>query len=126
MLTRSVVSMDERFLARCRAIIDEHLDDDELTVQAYALAVGLSRAQLHRKLKALTDLSAREFIRDRRLQHGAALLRGRHGNVTEVSYAVGFKNPSHFARCFRERYGVAPSAFAGENTRPGDRIGALN
>ena len=89
----------------------EHLDDAALTVEAYAREVGLSRAQLHRKLKALTDLGPREFIRSHRLQRGAELLRGRYGNVTEVAYSVGFKNPSHFARCFREQFGIAPSAF---------------
>jgi AraC-like DNA-binding protein len=114
-----VVSMDERLLTRCREIIDARLDDDELTVEAYARAVGLSRAHLHRRLKALTGLSPSEFIRDHRLRRGAELLRGRHGNVTEVTYAVGFKNPSHFARCFRESFGIAPSAFARDDADSG-------
>ncbi len=106
-----VVSMDDRFLKRCREIIDERLDDADMTVESYARDVGLSRAQLHRKLKALTGLSPREFVRAHRLLRGAELLRGRFGNVTEVAYSVGFKNPSHFARCFREQFDVSPSAY---------------
>lgn len=107
-----VVSMDDRFLERCRKVIDENLDEAELTVTEYAREVGLSRAQLHRKLKAITGLGPREFIRAHRLRQGARLLRGRYGNVTEVAFAVGFKNPSHFARCFRELFGLAPSEYA--------------
>jgi transcriptional regulator GlxA family with amidase domain len=49
------------------------------------------------------------------------LLAGRYGNVTEVAYSTGFKNPSHFARCFREQFGVPPSAYKGRDaTDDGD------
>jgi len=106
-----VASADDRFLHRCREMVDEHLDDTELTVESFAREVGLSRAQLHRKLKALTGMGARDFIRSHRLQRAADLLAGRYGNVTEVAYSTGFKSLSHFARCFREQFGVAPSDY---------------
>jgi signal transduction histidine kinase/ligand-binding sensor domain-containing protein/DNA-binding response OmpR family regulator len=106
-----VTSADERFLRRCREIVDEHLDDDSFSVEAFAREVALSRAQLHRKLKALTDLAPRDFLRTQRLQRAARLLGGRYGNVTEVAYAVGFKSLSHFARSFREQFGVPPSEY---------------
>ncbi len=112
-----VTSMDDRFLERCREIIDEHLEDD-LSVAAYAREVGLSRGQLHRKLKALTDLGPREFIRSHRLHRAAELLRGRYGNVTEVAYSVGFKGLSHFTRCFREQFGITPSSYPDGNPDP--------
>lgn len=109
-----VTSMDDRFLQRCREIIDDHLEDD-LSVAAYAREVGLSRGQLHRKLTALTDLGPREFIRSHRLHRAAELLRGRYGNVTEVAYSVGFKSLSHFTRCFREQFGIIPSSYPDGN-----------
>ncbi len=108
-----VTSADERFVRRCRKVVDEHLDDDEFTVELFAREVGLSRAQLHRKLKAVADLAPRDFLRTQRLQRAANLLEGRYGNVTEVAYAVGFKSLSHFARSFREQFGMPPSEYPG-------------
>jgi signal transduction histidine kinase/ligand-binding sensor domain-containing protein/DNA-binding response OmpR family regulator len=107
-----VTSADERFLARAREVVDEHLDDPQLDVDTLCREIGLSRAQLHRKLKALTGCSTKEFVRIHRLQRAASLLKGRFGNVTEVAYAVGFQSLSYFSRVFREQYGVAPSEFS--------------
>jgi AraC-like DNA-binding protein len=106
-----VVSADEKFLARARKVIEEHLDDEHLDVQTLCREIGLSRAQLHRKLKALTGFSTREFVRTHRLRRAATLLEGGYGNVTEVAFAVGFSSSSYFAQCFREQYGVSPSEF---------------
>jgi CheY-like chemotaxis protein len=92
-----VTSADERFLRRCREIVDEHLDDEDFSVETFAREAALSRAQLHRKLKALTDLAPRDFLRAQRLHRAAHLLGGRYGNVTEVAYAVGFKSLSHLS-----------------------------
>jgi signal transduction histidine kinase/ligand-binding sensor domain-containing protein/DNA-binding response OmpR family regulator len=106
-----VTSADERFLQRVRRIIEAHLDDEDFEVEVFSREVGLSRSQLHRKLKALTGQSAGEVIRAHRLQRAADLLAGGFGNVTEVTYAVGFKSLSHFAKCFRQQYGVSPSEY---------------
>ncbi len=106
-----VTSADERFLQRVRQIIEAHLDDEDFEVEVFCREVGLSRSQLHRKLKALTGQSAGEVVRAHRLQRAADLLAGGYGNVTEVTYAVGFKSLSHFAKCFRQQYGVAPSDY---------------
>jgi AraC-like DNA-binding protein len=55
-------------------------------------------------------------LRRMRIERAAQLLRARPGSISEVAYAVGFKSPSHFARVFRERYGVSPSEHASANT----------
>jgi len=106
-----VTSADERFLQRVRKIVENHLDDEDLQIEDLCREAGLSRAQLHRKLKALTGQSAGEFVRAHRLQRAADLLKGGYGNVTEVAYAVGFRSLSHFAKCFRQQYDAAPSEF---------------
>jgi AraC-like DNA-binding protein len=72
----------------------------------------MSRMQLNRKLNALTGRSTHEVVREFRLQRAAELLRNRADNITGVAYAVGFSSLSHFARAFRERFGVAPSEYA--------------
>ena len=74
--------------------------------------MSLSRMHLHRKLKALTDQSAAEFVRALRLRQAAQLLAGHADNVADVAYATGFGNLSHFARCFREEFGQSPSSYA--------------
>jgi len=106
-----VTSADERFVLRGREIVDIHLDDPDFTVEAFCQEIAVSRTQLHRKLKAVINQSATEFIRTHRLQRAAQLLEGGYGNVTEVAYAVGFRNLSYFAKTFRVLYGVQPSDY---------------
>lgn len=66
---------------------------------------------LHRKLKELTNLSARDFIKSIRMRQAARLLREKKLSVAEVAYATGFANPSHFSNSFKEMYGVPPTAY---------------
>jgi AraC-like DNA-binding protein len=69
----------------------------------------MSRSQLHRKLKALTDQSSSEFIRNIRLKRAAELIKKKFGNTAEVSYEVGFNSVSYFIKCFKEVYGKTPT-----------------
>jgi len=71
----------------------------------------MSRMQLHRKLLALTNKSANNFIRSLRLKRAAELLRQHYGNVAQIAYEVGFNNPSYFAECFRKQFGKLPSEY---------------
>ena len=108
----ALTSADERFLTRALAVVEAHLADPEFSAEGFASAMALSRMHLHRKLKALTDQSATEFVRTLRLRRAAQLLAGHAGTVADVAYATGFGNLSHFARCFREEFGQTPSAYA--------------
>ena len=104
-----VTSADERFVVQLRKIIDGNLDDTDFKINELCHEVGMSRSQLHRKLKAVTGKSTSDFVRTHRLQRAAQLIEGGYGNVTEVAYAVGFRNLSYFARSYRELYGMLPS-----------------
>ena len=75
----------------------------------------VSHSTLFRKLQALTNLSPTAFIRNIRLKRAAQLLRDHYGNVTEVSYEVGFSNPSYFSKCFKSFFGVSPVDFSKDN-----------
>ena len=108
----AVNSVDERFIERIMAVLEEQAEDPEFTIEKMASEMGMSRTQLHRKLKALNGQSASEFLRNFRLQRAAQLLKAHYGNVAEVAYQVGFNNLSYFAKCFREVYGIAPSEFS--------------
>jgi len=107
-----VESPDELFIRKVLEIAEQHLSNSEFTVDAFQKEIGMSRMQLHRKLKALTNFSASEFIRDIRLQRAADLLATNHINVTEVAYSCGFNSVSYFTQCFSEKYGMSPSSYS--------------
>jgi signal transduction histidine kinase/CheY-like chemotaxis protein/AraC-like DNA-binding protein len=108
----SITSEDEKFLNRTIAIIEEHINNFDFDVSKLTDNMGVSRVQLFRKLKALTDQSPSEFIRTIRLKRAAQLFDKGFGNITEVTYQVGFNNLSYFAKCFREQFGLSPSDYA--------------
>jgi len=107
----AVTSVDEKFLNKAIQIIEENLGDCDFDVTAMTGEIGMSRMQLFRKLKALTNQTPSEFIRTIRLKRAAQLLKKNFGNVAEITYEVGFNNLSYFAKCFRELYGVSPSEY---------------
>jgi signal transduction histidine kinase/AraC-like DNA-binding protein len=108
----SVTSFDEKFLNKTMAIIEENINNSDFDVAKLTDKMALSRVQLFRKLKALTDQSPSEFIRTIRLKRAAQLLDKGFGNIAEVTYSVGFNNLSYFAKCFRELFGLSPSDYA--------------
>lgn len=103
------VSMDDAFIQRIIALVDQHLAEDCFGVEELSAALAISRTQLHRKLHAITSNSASHFIRSIRLQRGKEMLEARTGNVAEVCYAVGFSSQSHFSRCYKDEFGCTPS-----------------
>jgi signal transduction histidine kinase/AraC-like DNA-binding protein len=105
-----VPSMDQGFLQKAMEIVDRHMSDEGFGIDDFSREIGLSRTQLHRKLVALTDCSARDFVRRLRLERASDLLHRNAGSISEIAYQVGFRDPSHFAKCFRKQFGVPPGA----------------
>jgi YesN/AraC family two-component response regulator len=103
--------IDISFLNKAKNIIEGHIADEDFSVESLAKNIGMSRSQLHRKLRALTDHSTSEFIRTLRLQHAAYLLQQKQFTVTKVAFEVGFNNPSYFSTCFRKQFGKLPSEY---------------
>ncbi|MEM8967093.1 MAG: response regulator, partial [Bacteroidota bacterium] len=103
---------DAAFLERCLRLVEDHLSDTEFGVEQMQREIGMSRMQLHRKLKALTNQSATEFVRDIRLQKAAQMLEQNGTQVAEVAYDVGFNHLSYFAKSFKEKFGLSPSEYA--------------
>jgi signal transduction histidine kinase/DNA-binding response OmpR family regulator len=102
-------SMEQLFLDRVRAAVEAHLSDEQYSVERLSDDVGLSRTQLHRKLKALINQTPGDLLRLIRLQRALNLLRGNVGNVAEVAYMVGFGNPANFSTSFSRHFGYPPS-----------------
>ena len=103
---------DEQLMERIVKVVNENLNDPNFNVQQLIDEAGVSRAQLHRKMKDITGVSAADFIRNLRLQQAERLIRERKVNVTQVAYTVGFNNQSHFSTIFRKYYGMTPTEYA--------------
>ena len=104
-------SNDEILMEKIMRTINEHLADPTLNVEVLAANAGMSRVHMHRKLKELTNQSARDFIRGIRLKQAASLLKEKNLTISEVAYATGFSNLSHFSNTFKEFYGVSPTEY---------------
>ena len=110
--TGGISSMDEQFLQKLFKTVSHHYHDSAFNVEACCSESGMSRTQLHRKIKALTGQTAGEFIRNYRLNRAAGLLKKKSANVAEIAYDVGFSSPSYFAKCFRAYFGVLPTDYS--------------
>lgn len=107
----TVNSVDEKFLDDLLAMIEMEMDNSELSVKLLSQMLGISSANLYRKIKALTGQTATKFIRNIRLKRAAQLFKNEHFNVSEVMYMVGFTHHSYFTRCFKELFGVSPKSY---------------
>ena len=104
----AITSLDDAFLKRVMAAIEANMGRENFEVEGLAQAVFLSRIQLYRKLRALTNLTPADFIRRMRLQRAKELLEKNAGTVAEIADSVGFGNHSHFAHSFKEQFGILP------------------
>ena len=108
----AITPIDEQFLEKVQTVLEDKLVESSFSIEDFSKAVGMSRMQLHRKIKALTGLSASEFIRSQRLKLAAQLLKKSDINVSQVGYTVGFNVHSYFTKCFKEVYNCTPSEYA--------------
>ena len=106
-----ITKLDELFIEKTTSIVQQHMSSQELDVEMLAREMAMSRMQLHRKLKSLTDNSASDLIRNIRLMKAAELLKEGELNVTQISYEIGILNISNFAKTFKQKYGVTPSEY---------------
>ena len=113
----NVKGNDEILMERIMKAINEHLSDSDFNVEMLTKEVGISRAQLHRKMKEMTGLPISEFIRNIRLEQAVRLLKEQKINVTQVAYTVGFSNLAHFSTVFRKQFGVSPTEYIEQNSQ---------
>ncbi|MFQ5651337.1 MAG: two-component regulator propeller domain-containing protein [bacterium] len=104
-------SVDQAFLQRVLATIEERMADELFNVEKLAATVHMSEPQLNRKLNALIGQPPGQLLRSLRLQRAADLLEQNAGNVAEIAYQVGFSDQANFTRSFKKQFGVSPSAY---------------
>jgi signal transduction histidine kinase/DNA-binding response OmpR family regulator len=100
---------EEAFLQKVAKIIESELDNEDFDVIRLARSLQMSRAQLYRKVNALTGTSVALYIRQIRLQNARKLLSTTTLSISEIAYQVGFKDPNYFSKVFSETYGHPPS-----------------
>ena len=103
---------DAVLMERIMKSINKNLFNSDFNVEMLTQEVGISRAQLHRKMKEMTGITTSEFIRNVRLEQAARLLKEQKLNITQVAYTVGFSNLAHFSTVFRKHFGLSPSEYA--------------
>ena len=107
---------DEELMERIMKVVNENMGDSDFNVEKMCDEVGVSRTQLHRKLKEMTGVPTSEFLRNIRLNEAARLIREHKINITQVSYMVGFANNSHFSTAFKKYFGMSPTEYAAKYT----------
>ncbi len=104
-------STDEKFLQKAIKNVEEFMNDTRFDVTKLVKEMGVSRSLLHKKLKALTNMSTTEFIRLCRLKKSIHYLKHDNLNISEVAYEVGFNDPKYFSRIFKKHFGVTPTEY---------------
>lgn len=102
---------DQEFLDKVIAAVSAHMTDSDYSVDALASDLCMSRANLHRKMRAINGQTPTDFIRNQRLERAAQLLRTTSHSVNEIADLVGFSYASYFTKCFKEKYGVLPKDY---------------
>jgi YesN/AraC family two-component response regulator len=114
---RKVVSVDRSFVDKVTAFIEENIVESELSVEQMADVMGMSRANLYRRMVSATGSTPSEFIKIIRLRHAERLLMQSGLSVSEICYEVGFTSPRYFSKCYKELYGYLPSEAKRGNTK---------
>lgn len=104
-------SHNEVLMQKVMKIIKDNISNSELNGEMIAEEIGISRVHLHRKLKELSNQSTRDFIKNVRMKQASYILTTKKINISEVAYALGFSNLSHFSNSFKAYYGVSPKTY---------------
>ena len=108
----SITSLDEKFLTKVLAIIEDRMDDESFSIEDFSREAGYSKIHFYRKIKGLSGQSPSLFLRTIRLKRAADLLSKHSDNVSQIAYSVGFSSLSYFNKCFKEQFGVTPGQFS--------------
>jgi len=106
-----IKSVDEKLLEKFEIIVKEQLDNPDLSIEIISQQIGISRSQLQRKLKQITNQNPSDYLKTMRLKYAAILLTSKNLSISEVTYACGFASLSHFSNSFRDFYGMSPSRY---------------
>ncbi len=107
----NVKGNDDEFMERVMRSVNANMSDCNYNIDSLAKDVGISRTQLHRKMKEITGISSGKFLRNLRMEQAAKLLREGKVNVSQVADKVGYQDLAHFSTAFKTYFGVSPSEY---------------
>jgi len=110
--SNNTFAKEDAFINELKTYIIENLTEEALNGETIGKHFGMSRMQLHRKLRALTNQTTSEFINNIRLDKALTLLQNKQFNISEVAYQSGFSSPKYFSKLFKEKFGKSPSNFS--------------
>lgn len=113
----TITKTDEMFFDKIMKIIGNRLFDSEFKIEEIHHEVGMSRSQFFRKIKALTDQTAGDFVKSLRLKKAAELLKSGTMRVSDICYEVGFTDPKYFGKVFRKHFGMSPTEYSKEQNQ---------
>ncbi|GGW67806.1 TolB-like protein [Winogradskyella epiphytica] len=112
--------MSQLFIDQVRAIVLDNLSNDKFGAKELASKLGLSTSQTLRKVKAASNKSVNQYIRELRLENAAKLIKKTDDTIAEISYKVGFGSPSYFNKAFVKYYGIAPGEYKTKSLKLSD------
>lgn len=110
------VTVNDPLFQRIVDLITVNIESPDLSADMIADSVCLSRMQLYRKLKAVSDMTATDLIRDMRMRRAEEMLVSGEMTVSEIAYSLQFSDPFHFSKMFKKRTGVSPSDYRKSKT----------
>ncbi len=111
-LIKVLSSHNEKFLNKLLEIFERKWNEEEFNIDSLVKQFGTSKAQLYRKVTAVTGYSPNVFIREYRLTMALKAIENMKGNIAEIAIESGFNNPSYFSKCFHKKFGILPSEYA--------------
>ena len=106
-----MASSDREFVNRLMDVINRHMAESNLKMDDIGAEMGISRVQLYRKVKALTNMSPVEFLKQMRLEKAMAMLMDTSDTVSVIAYDTGFSSPAYFSTCFKKQFGKYPTEY---------------
>lgn len=117
----TITSPDDRFLQKAMVVVEKNIGNPDFDIEKFANDVGVSRMQLYRKFSALTNMTVKEFVKSIRLKRATQLLLEKKMTVTEIAFAVGFRDLSHFRKSFHREYGMSASEYSTQFNNNGQK-----
>lgn len=111
LFNESTNQLDKEFLEKLTDIIEKNIEDEEMSISFIASHLNMSHSTMYRKVKALTGLTANEYIRKVRINVGEQLLITNQYSISEIMYKIGINSSSYFRQCFKDEFGMNPSDY---------------
>jgi signal transduction histidine kinase/ligand-binding sensor domain-containing protein/DNA-binding response OmpR family regulator len=108
---KNLNKLDQEFLNKVTAIIEENLSMEKMDVAFIADKMCMSHSTLYRKIKGLMEMSVNEFVRKIKMKKGMELINSGQYSLAEVSDLTGFSSVAYFRQCFKDEYGMAPTEY---------------